>query len=313
MAKYRLLSKAGYPERGFVEGKVYDEDDKHGLGGTTIRDLAEEYPEDWELVNEVPKMSYSNAPSIPITSSDLEAFKERYADIYLYTDDTTIMGYEQQVDLGNGFRLVSSPKKENTTKPIMPLKDVFDFINQSKDKYIYSNGTVIAAYDVPLSSLELDWFEVHRPTNTTSIKHQDPFTPSALYNYMAENHNVTLLGSEESVIRDIVLTDIKSVKQQAGWLVDPTDGLLKDPTKPTLAEIILQAKTLYGVDLVTKPAEETEIVFEIRHHKIVVNSDTLLIRDMTDHEAVSITREDFDMIAARSKEIPANYEQERKN
>jgi hypothetical protein len=288
MAKYRLLSKAGYPERGFVEGKVYDEDEKHGLGGTTIRDLAEEYPEDWELVNDVPKNRIEGEPTPYIETSFPRASQAGWI--------------EDPID----------GKLKNPTKPIMPLKDVFDFINQSKDKYIYSNGTVIAAYDVPLSSLELDWFEVHRPTNTSSIKHQDPFTPSALYNYMAENHNVTLLGSEESVIRDIVLTDIKSVKQQAGWLVDPTDGLLKDPTKPTLAEIILQAKTLYGVDLVTKPADETEIVFEIRHHKIVVNSDTLLIRDKTDHEAVSITREDFDMIAARSKEIPANYEQERK-
>lgn len=57
-------------------------------------------------------------------------------------------------------------------------------------------------------------YHIYNPWKEGQSK-QDPFTPSALYNYMAENHNVTLLGSEESVIRDIVLNDIEAIKQQA--------------------------------------------------------------------------------------------------
>jgi hypothetical protein len=37
---------------------------------------------------------------------------------------------------------------------------------------------------------------------------KDSFKPSTLYNHMAENHNVTLLGSEENDIKQIVLNDI---------------------------------------------------------------------------------------------------------
>jgi hypothetical protein len=41
------------------------------------------------------------------------------------------------------------------------------------------------------------------------------FTPSTLYNHMAENHNVTLLSSEENDIKQIVLNDLDTLKQQA--------------------------------------------------------------------------------------------------
>jgi hypothetical protein len=44
---------------------------------------------------------------------------------------------------------------------------------------------------------------------------KDSFTPSPLYKYMAENHNVTLLGSEENDIKQIVLNDLDTLKQQA--------------------------------------------------------------------------------------------------
>jgi hypothetical protein len=41
------------------------------------------------------------------------------------------------------------------------------------------------------------------------------FSPSTLYKHMAENHNVTLLGSQENDIKQIVLNDLDTLKQQA--------------------------------------------------------------------------------------------------
>lgn len=285
MAKYRLLSKAGYPERGFVEGKVYDEDHLPFGAGTKVcvGKLAEEYPEDWELVNEVPKKE-NMTKLIHLPTGEELYWSDKHAQLALKSDSNDYI----RAELPEHWRVEGYDKSWEWFGNIFHLK--FVGIDKNGDHW---GANDFCEYYPEISRAE---FEYH------------------IYNPWKEGKYAGTFGNENR-IEDEPTPYIETSfprASQAGLIEDPADGKLKDPTKPTLAEIILQAKTLYGVDLVTKPAEETEIVFEIRHHKIVVNSDTLLIRDMTDHEAVSITREDFDMIAARSKEIPAKYEQERK-
>jgi hypothetical protein len=53
MAKYRLLTKDGYPEYYYVKGGCYDEDLSFSKGGCTISELACSFPNDWELISDV--------------------------------------------------------------------------------------------------------------------------------------------------------------------------------------------------------------------------------------------------------------------
>ena len=127
---------------------------------------------------------------------------------------------------------------------------------------------------------------------------QDPFTPSELYNYMAENHNVTLLGSEESVIKDIVLTDIKSVKQKARWLVDPTNGLLKNPTSPRIdyekanVDYLQTLAESMGYELVKK--EKQAIRWESEENRYTLVDGGLHIVEKEVEEGVFIKNEEIE-------------------
>jgi hypothetical protein len=82
-------------------------------------------------------------------------------------------------------------------------------------------------------------------------------TPSPLYKHMAENHNVTLLASEESDIEQIVLNDIDTLKQQAEKM---------------------------GYELVRKPKEPMEWVCE--SHAFLINDNGIDITDRADDEGV---------------------------
>lgn len=192
------------------------------------------------------------------------------------------------------MKLIHLPTGEIYEEKIQPYK----LLNKYPDNYI--RAELPEYWRVEGYDKSLEW-----------AKYQPAYDPSEHpWDFVTNKKGRNVFDKECSDVTFMQLTQISRAEFEYHVYNLWREG---QAPKPTLAEIILQAKTLYGVDLVTKPAEETEIVFEIRQHKIAVNSDTLLIRDMMDREAVLITREDFDMIAARSKEIPANYEQERKN
>ena len=53
MAKYRLLTKEGYPEDFFVEGKVYDGDDRRNPDCVVVSQVAQSYPEDWQKLDTI--------------------------------------------------------------------------------------------------------------------------------------------------------------------------------------------------------------------------------------------------------------------
>lgn len=61
MKRYKLLTQDGYAEFNFKVGEVYNETDESTMG-VTVRNMAEAYPADWQLIEEKqekrPIMSY---------------------------------------------------------------------------------------------------------------------------------------------------------------------------------------------------------------------------------------------------------------
>lgn len=51
MKRYKLLTQEGYAKFNFEAGEIYDETAKSTMG-VTVRNMADAYPADWELVEE---------------------------------------------------------------------------------------------------------------------------------------------------------------------------------------------------------------------------------------------------------------------
>lgn len=53
MAKYRLLTKEGYPDDFFVKGKIYHGDDRKSRFSDSISELSKCYYRDWERIDTI--------------------------------------------------------------------------------------------------------------------------------------------------------------------------------------------------------------------------------------------------------------------
>lgn len=100
---------------------------------------------------------------------------------------------------------------------------------------------------------------------------QSAFKPSELYSYMAENHNVTLLGSEEAEINEIVFKNIDTIKQQAERM---------------------------GYELVRKV-----IKWESTHHKFKMETDWVNITDKEDDKTVCLNPTEIETLIKKYNEF----------
>jgi hypothetical protein len=102
-------------------------------------------------------------------------------------------------------------------------------------------------------------------------------TPSPLYKHMAENHNVTLLGSEENDIKQIVLNDIEYIKQQAEKM---------------------------GYELVRKPKKA--IGWELGENTYKLDESGVSIKDQSDDHSVWVENPEIETLIEKYNQFKSN-------
>jgi hypothetical protein len=166
-------------------------------------------------------------------------------------------------------------------------KEKIEEVNQQFERIGYGKIIDFKLYDKKLTDNEL--VEITRQTKmpwavdpTDGIikpvsSFSEPFSPSPLYKHMAENHNVTLLGSEENDIKQIVLNDLDTLKQQAEKM---------------------------GYELVKKTKKPLE--FECDWNKYLIYTDAVTISDKEDGHTVEVINDDFDTLIEKYKQFKTN-------